>query len=339
MDAESLTPLPADLLESRVVEARYLLGVDGGGTKTLVALLDRERDAVHLGHGGPSNADTIGARAASEEIAAATTRALSSAGIDASASTACVAAIAGLNTGEIGRALREVMVTRWIVVNDVVAAWGAATGTRPGVAVISGTGSNVFGVGPQGQAWRAGGWGHVLGDEGSGYWIGREAIGAALAARDGSGPQTALEDAACRFFAASTVEQVAIDVYARPIALTQIAGFTTEVESVALGGDEVARALFDRAADELSRRIAAVVDRTALAGHFTIGLLGGTFGAGELLIDPLERRIAAYAAEAEVVHVELQPVGGSLVLAARSCGIELDRAHLHTQIEAGLARG
>ena len=60
----------------------------------------------------------------------------------------------------------------WIVVNDVVAAWAAATGAGPGVAAISGTGSNVFGVGPDSRTWRAGGWGHLLGDEGSGYWLG-----------------------------------------------------------------------------------------------------------------------------------------------------------------------
>ena len=60
---------------------------------------------------------------------------------------------------------------------------------RPGVGAISGTGSNVFGVGADGRAWRAGGWGHLLGDEGSGYWLGIESIRAALRDREAPGPR------------------------------------------------------------------------------------------------------------------------------------------------------
>ncbi len=338
MDPGSLITLPAELLGPLDADARYLVGVDGGGTKTLVAVLDRERETLCLGHGGPSNADTIGVPAALTQIAAATADALASAGAEIADRTACVAALAGLDTDAYVDAVHEAMGGQWIVVNDVVAAWAAATAAQPGVAVISGTGSNIFGVGSDGSAWRAGGWGHVLGDEGSGYWIGREAIGAALAARDGSGPQTALGDAACRAFDAPTIERVAIEVYARPISLSQIAGFTSDVEKVALDGDEVAQRLFVRAAEELSVRIAAVVDRTGLNGRFKIGLLGGAFGAGALLTEPLGQRIASFAPEAQIERVELAPVGGSLLLAAHSRRIKLDRDRLHDQIQAALAQ-
>ena len=76
----------------------------------------------------------------------------------------------------------------------------------PGVAAIAGTGSNVFGVGSAGagtRTWRAGGWGHLLGDEGSGYWLGVESIKAALRDREASGPATALSEAAPAFFGAA----------------------------------------------------------------------------------------------------------------------------------------
>ena len=71
-----------------------------------------------------------------------------------------------------------------VVVNDVVGAWASGSLASAGIVAISGTGSNVFGVNAAGDSWRCGGWGHILGDEGSGYWIGLGAIRAALAHRN-----------------------------------------------------------------------------------------------------------------------------------------------------------
>lgn len=312
-------------------DVRYVLGVDGGATKTLAAVLDLDRRALHLGRAGPSNEDAVGTRLAVKAVLDATDQALARAGIAQAELGAAVLAVAGTDTHSIDHHLHEARTQTWIVVNDVVGAWATATGGAPGVGVISGTGSNVFGVGrpddgPEGRAghrsrsWRAGGWGHLLGDEGSGYWLGAQSIVAALHDRDGSGPPTGLSDASLRFFGAPSVEALAASVYTTPLTKGELAAFAVETSRLANEGDAVARELYARAASALGEQIRAVISQTGLTGAFPVGLIGSAFRAGEVFVGPLTEIVHTLAPEADVFRVEMAPVGGSLLLAARACG-------------------
>jgi N-acetylglucosamine kinase-like BadF-type ATPase len=344
MKRDPLVQLPDALTQPRAVPGtRYVLGLDGGATKTLAAVLDLSDHTLHLGHGGPSNLDSVGARATTEALLGAADEALRSAGIDEHELGAAVLAVAGTDTDAIAAHLRAARSEAWIVVNDVVAAWAAATGAGPGVAAISGTGSNVFGVGPHGRTWRAGGWGHLLGDEGSGYWLGVHAIRAALRDRDRSGPETGLGEAAMSFFDVPSLEALATRVYADPLTKSELAAFATETATLARAGDSVARRLYQRAAADLGEQIAAVVRETGLcavaeprarpgpspagadgagdpAPTFPVGLIGSALKAGEVFLEPLCAFIGQVAPPARVSVVRLAPVGGSLLLAARACG-------------------
>src|SRR6266566_1082743 len=272
MTADPLIRLPPALSHPQHrADARFLLGVDGGATKTLAAVLEMQTGKLHLAHGGSSNEDTVGARAAVDTLLATADEALGRAGISRCELTNAVLAIAGTDTAAITRHVHACTdAEQWIVVNDVVAAWAAATGARPGVGAVSGTGSNVFGVGPAGQTWRTGGWGHLLGDEGSGYLLGIQSIRAALRERDGSGSATALAAAAVAFFGASSVEAVADLVYSKPLSKAEIAAFSVETARVANQGDEVARELYTRAAAELGSQILVVVRRAGLGAEDTV---------------------------------------------------------------------
>lgn len=300
-------------------QARYLLGIDGGATKTLAAVLDLDRATLHLGHGGPSNQDAVGVRAAGKALFDAANQALAGAQITDAQLDAAVLAVAGTDTDAVVDHVHSERSAEWIVVGDVVGAWATATGARPGVGVISGTGSNVFGVARDGSAWRAGGWGHLLGDEGSGYWLGLQSIKAALRDREASGPPTALSDAVVQFFGADSVETLAPLVYSKPLTKSEIAAFAAQTARIAERGDEVARSLYQVGAHELAQQIAAVVDQTALRGAFPVGLIGSAYKAGAVFVDPLTRAIHEFAPEARVSVVEMAPVGGSLLLAARAC--------------------
>lgn len=335
-----LVSLPPALTEPvRRADARYLLGIDGGATKTLAAVLDLEAGTMHVGRAGPSNEDAVGAKAAVGALLDASGEALSGAGIGEQDLSAIVVAVAGTDTASVTGHVHAARGEDWIVVNDVVGAWATATGAGPGVAAIAGTGSNVFGVGPEGRSWRTGGWGHLLGDEGSGYWLGIESIRAALRDRDASGPPTALAAAACEFFGRETVEAVASLVYSKPLTKGEIAGFAIETAKYAEQGDEVARELFQRGAGLLGGQIAAVIDQAGLEGDFPIGLIGSAYKAGEVFLAPLRARIAEVAPHAHVAPVEMAPVGGSLLLAARACGAEsrIDAGGLTGLIERALA--
>lgn len=302
--------------------ARWLMGIDGGGTKTLGAILDVREGCIHLAHDGPSNPDSAGVRSAGEALLATAGNVARAAGIELDALDLAVLAIAGTDTESLDRHVHETAPESWLVVNDVVGAWATATGTDPGLAVISGTGSNVFGVGADGRCWRAGGWGHVLGDEGSGYWIGVRSLAAVLHDRDGSGPPTALSDAALELYEVGGVQELIALVYGKPLDKSEIAAFAAQTAKLAHAGDEVARAIYSQAAEQLATQIAAVVQRAGLEGEFPVGLIGSAFKAGAVFVEPLERRIAERAPGARIAVVEIAPVAGALMLATRASGLQ-----------------
>jgi N-acetylglucosamine kinase-like BadF-type ATPase len=340
MERDSLVNLPEALVRPQPrADARFLLGVDGGATKTLAAVLDLAERRLHLANGGPSNEDAVGAGAAVRTLLETADQALERAGVAAEQLAATVLAVAGTDTDAVAARVAVARPT-WIVVNDVVGAWATATGAGPGVGVISGTGSNVFGVGEEGRSWRAGGWGHLLGDEGSGFWLGAQSIKAALRDREASGPPTALSDAVVAFFDVPSVEALAARVYSKPMTKGEIAAFAVEAARVAEAGDAVARGLYELGARELGQQVAAVIHETGLAGAFPVGLIGSAFKAGELFIAPLTRAVHGNAPEARVATAEMAPVGGSLLLAARACGCAdaLDRGTLGQLVEQALAR-
>jgi glucosamine kinase len=341
MKREPLVTLPSALTAPAPrTGARFVMGVDGGATKTLAAVLDLQERALHLGHGASSNPDSVGSRAATESLLKATGEAIGRAGIEREQLDAAVLAIAGTDTDAVAANVRASRPSTWLVVNDVVGAWAAATAARPGVGAISGTGSNVLGVGADGRAWRAGGWGHVLGDEGSGYWLAVQSIKAALCDRERSGPQTALSAAAMDFFAVPSIEALAALVYSKPLTKGEIAAFAIETASVAHAGDAVARGLYVRAAAELGRQVAAVIAQTGLADAFPVGLIGSAFKAGPLFVEPLAAAIHELAPRAQVAVVEMAPVGGCLLLAARAAGCEqaVEPDELKPLLDAVLAR-
>lgn len=346
MRREPLLTLPSALLAPAPARAaaagggRYVMGVDGGATKTLAAVLDLRERALHLGHGASSNADAVGTRVATESLLRATDEAIDRAGLEPEQLDGAVLAIAGTDTDAVAEHVGAARPGNWVVVNDVVGAWAAATGAQPGVGVISGTGSNVFGVGPDGRSWRAGGWGHLLGDEGSGYWLATRSLRAALADRDDSGPRTALSDAAVEFFGVHSVEALAALVYSKPLTKSEIAAFAIETARAAHSGDAVACALFKRAADELGAQVVAVIEQTGLSGRFPVGLIGSAFKAGSLFADPLAALVRKVAPDAAVTVVEMAPVGGCLQLAAHAAGCEsaLASAELRRLLKDALAR-
>ncbi|HUH81839.1 MAG TPA: BadF/BadG/BcrA/BcrD ATPase family protein [Solirubrobacteraceae bacterium] len=337
MERQSLVVLPPELTRAAArVPGRFLLGIDGGATKTLAAVLDIESGAVHLGHAGPSNEDAIGPAAAVRALLGAAEQAMRSAGIADGDLAGAVLAVAGTDTLAVAEHLHRTRTEAWTVVNDVVGAWAVATGASHGLAVIAGTGSNVFGVGPAGS-WRAGGWGHLLGDEGGAYWFGVQSIKAALRDREASGPPTSLSGALVEFFDVPSVEALASLVYSKPLTKSEIAAFAVHSGRIADDGDEVACEIYERGARELGQQVTAVVDRAGLAGQeFPVGLIGSVFRSGEVFTAPLRRQVSTAAPGAQIVRVEAPPVAGSLLLAARvaGCPDEVDLARLERVLTA-----
>src|SRR5262249_43297302 len=147
-----------------------------------------------------------------------------------------------------------------------------------GIVIIAGTGSIVYGRNAAGEAARAGGWGHMIGDEGSGYWIGREALAAVMRAGDGRGPATDLTAEILSHFAGDDLSRLPRIVYDRGTPRAAVAEVGPIVQRMADAGDAVATRILERAADELVLAAESVASRLEMRGDaFTFSLSGGAF--------------------------------------------------------------
>jgi glucosamine kinase len=197
---------------------------------------------------------------------------------------------------------------------DMVTAHAGALAGEPGVVVAAGTGVVVLGVAADGSAQRADGLGYLLGDDGSGFAIGRAGIRAALRAREGRGPATALLDEATTFFGG--LDDLAHRVYSSASPVRDLAAFAPAVADTARAGDEVARAIWRDAVAALASSTAAVVRRTfpdAGPESVAVSHSGRLFRADDLLLEPFKTAIAGRCAEARY----REPAGDSLAGAAR----------------------
>lgn len=159
--------------------------------------------------------------------------------------------------------------------HDSVTSYLAALGLDPGVVVAAGTGVVTLAVGASGSA-RVDGWGYLLGDAGSGYWLGRAALDHALRAHDGRGPATALTAVLYASFA--NPEGAYIELQADDDKVRRIAAFARAVCDLA-SGDDVAAAICRKAGEELAVSATAAATRVGLGTDPRVCLIGGVFGA------------------------------------------------------------
>jgi N-acetylglucosamine kinase-like BadF-type ATPase len=186
----------------------------------------------------------------------------------------------------------------------------------PGVAINAGTGSIVYGRNANFEAARAGGWGHMIGDEGSGYWIGRESLAAVMRAYDGRGPETRLTSDILLHFKVDDESHLPRIVYDRESPRVSVAALGPITEHAAEQGDLVAVRILERAAEELVLAARSVATRLEMRGdEFTFYLAGGVFGVVPWLADELPRRLEEVAPRAQVQILYDEPAIGAVWLA------------------------
>src|SRR5919197_6394247 len=263
----------------------YALGIDAGGTLTTALLAAADGKAIAEGTGGPGNFQAVGEDAARASIEAAIDGALAAApdGPLAREQVAAVAAgLAGMHvpadyerfTALVGTLLPAGRVR---IYNDGEVALAAATGGREGIVVVAGTGSIAYGVDRSGRALSCGGWGYILGDEGSAYAIGRQALRAASQAADGRAPASTLVDAFTTSLAVPAFDDILRPVYGPP-AMTrhQLAALAPLVTQCAANGDVAAQAVLAEAGEGLAAPAGTLPRRPELGAQpFLVGCSGG----------------------------------------------------------------
>lgn len=193
--------------------------------------------------------------------------------------------------------------------HDSTTSFLGALGDRHGAVVASGTGVVTLAVGPREVA-RVDGWGYIMGDAGSGYWIGREALDAVMRGYDGRGPATALTDVVRERW--PDLSQAYIALQGEEARVRIVAGFAADVARLAEDGDAVAAQITRRAAQELAASVSTAIGRVRGedAGTFAVCAMGGVFRSA-----PLRAAFAAALADAG------RP-GAVEIVAPRGAGID-----------------
>ena len=297
------------------------LGVDGGGTKTNVALMNEAKEVVAEGTGGPSNPLRVGVETAVANIAKAIDAACDSGGVSRGDIVGATLGLAGVRRQDIRERVRESFGLRFrvrkvrVTTDAEIALYGTTLG-KAGIVVIAGTGSICFGINEAGETAVAGGWGPVAGDEGGGRGIAGEALHRVAKASDGRGPATKLSDSAAEYFRASNIENLIGAIYAPKMDNSRIAGFARFVSETAADGDKIAIEILEDAGRELGTAAAAVITKLGLQDVvIPVGCVGSVFNAGDLVTAPMRAIIKRVAPKAKLAEPLMPPSHAAALMA------------------------
>ncbi|MBE7184344.1 MAG: ATPase [Methylobacterium mesophilicum] len=295
-----------------------VLGLDGGGSKTLLAVANRDGTVTRLDRSIGLDPLTYpdwqnrlrellrGARDGCGPIAAAVT------GLPVHGEIARI-------TAEQDAIAQEIFGSTGKADNDVRVAFDGALGGKGGVLLLSGTGSMAWAsAGGDGAAHiRVGGWSEAFGDEGSAFWVGREALSETTRVLDKRSEATAFASAILAA-AGTTGEGLLTWAYGLENRRAGFAALSRAVSELALNGNATALAIMGRAADELAEHAQTAWRLTHSARPLVWACAGGTFQS------PVLRRMVAERLGSEPEPLRLPPVGGAVLRAARLAGWTVD---------------
>jgi len=305
----------------------YVLGIDGGGTKTAVAILDENGNLVGVGVSGPSSVDTVSIETTKNSINEAIRQVISEDNIEIQSVFAGLGGIACLDhEKEVMQAIRDLPYIKKdaniVVKNDVVNALAGGLATRCGIAIIIGTGAVAYGMDELGNTWRSGGYHFKEGDAGSAYDLGFQALKAMARAMDGRFEKTAFTDelqevlGVVDFISAVKV----YDEYFNDRTKTaQLAKLVTKYADL---GNLVALNIVETATDELALLIKAVDNHLQIQNK-EVAIIGGLGNADTIYKKRFIEKVKMINSNFHVHQFLLDPVIGAALMALKNTGTEI----------------
>ncbi|HUI29367.1 MAG TPA: BadF/BadG/BcrA/BcrD ATPase family protein [Candidatus Acidoferrales bacterium] len=304
---------------------KYFLGVDGGATKTTAAIINSGKEVLDEKAGGPSNFQIIGIPQTSRNILDITLVMLDSANLK-------FAEIAGIFLGLTGagekreqdrmkKGFEEFVLSMhlpvpWIgVESDALAALEGAFPGKEGMVLISGTGSILLAKDAAGTVYRVGGWGRFVGDEGSGYAIGRAGLKAYAEQHDGRGKKTKISDFVEKELNIDSPQSLVLKIYHENFDIASTARF---VLAAAEKGDEVALSILDDAAKDLFLHVSAAISK--IGKEVSIAFMGGILTHENMLVAKLTYLIRQRYPAMKIILPERSAAVGAALLAMK--GVE-----------------
>jgi N-acetylglucosamine kinase-like BadF-type ATPase len=306
------------------------LGIDGGATHTRAVLVSKTGVILGYGISGPSNYDNVGVEIAKANIRQAVQQAWSETDLKPSKADAAYLGMAGVVSESDRATIRQIVVelklvkeNKIAVDHDIRVALAGGLAGVEGIVLIVGTGSSCYGRRHDGRHHRTG-WGYLLDDLGSGYYLGLQAMIAAVRAADGRGAPTGLSLLIQQALGYEHIDEIMRLLYHERMSVTQIAALAPFVLSAAGGGDAVALNIVEHGADELALMVHAVAQQLDfLTGPFPLIIAGGVANASTFYKQKIETTILRRVPMCSLKQPELPPVLGAALLAIESAGVPI----------------
>jgi len=300
----------------------YVIGVDGGGTKTISALADLNLKILKIAKTGPSNLRNVGIEEAVLNISKAILKVIK--GIKEKNILSIFIALAAVEEefkSEKEKIKREIFKNPKIskalrgdieIVSDQIAAFRAGTDEKDGLVLIAGTGSVCHGRRGKKEV-KTGGWGWAN-DEGSGFWAGQKGYQAIFKDLDGRGPKTKITKLVFKEWKLKNKEDLMKKIYGKD-SIRNISLISKTVDKASQMGDKVARKILEEAGEELSILAISVIKRLNFHNKkFPLVLIGAMFKS-KIILNKLKKEIKKLAPRAEFIFPKEEPVIGAIKLA------------------------
>ena len=304
------------------------LGVDGGGTQTRCAVLDEQGHILGFGISGPSKPDAVEPEIGRRNLQQAIRLASQSCGGPGAIDTIFLG-LGGVNSPSDVQTVLGMLDGLDLRPNipigvdlDVRIALAGATAGQPGITLIVGTGSSCYGRNAEHESWRSGGWGYIIDDYGSGFYLGQKALEAVIRAADGRGAPTALTAACLEAFNLSDLNELTHHIYYPRLNHTGIAALAPVVVEVA-HHDATARAIVERGCDELALMVMATRRQLRLPDDVLVVPVGSLGTVNQYYRAALEDAIHRLLPQARVRPPVTPAVFGAAFLALQQLGITL----------------
>jgi N-acetylglucosamine kinase-like BadF-type ATPase len=303
-------------------------GIDGGATHTRAVLIASDGTIAGFGTAGPSNYDNVGEAAASESIRDAVAGARRESGSSSPAVVSMFLGMAGVVSRTDRETVRKMVLAHKLappeaitVDHDIRIALAGGLEGREGIVLIAGTGSSTYGRRSDGRNHRTG-WGFLLDDRGSGYFLGLQAMIAAVMEADGRGAPTALGRVVRERFRFSDIDDILHIVYHDRVPVAEVASLAPDVIRTARNGDEVAARILEGGAREMARMVATVAERLEFGGReFPVTMTGGLVDHPGHYRDLIHAEIRRTVPDATILAPSFPPVLGAALLALEAAGI------------------
>ncbi len=324
--------------------SHLVLGLDGGQTSTTAVICDLTGVLLGLGRAGPANHvwEPGGIARARRAVTQSANRALRATGLRQVMFEAAFLGLTGTKAdGRTAHAVENcISAKRFRVENDQVNALASVTAGKPGIVVIAGTGTITYGENARGRSASSSGWGWLLGDEGAGFWIAKQAIAAACRMQDGRGVPTVLRDLLLAAAKVDDLWDLHFLVYSEQMNRSEIAALAEVVPEAAISGDRAARRILSETGRELGLTAGAVARRLNMQGGVTtVGMVGGVFRGSEEVVKSFRREVRKHIPRAVFAEPRFAPVIGSVLLALKMARVRLTAAVLARLEAASLEVG